>query len=115
MTCHEAFLCALVADPLDITMRLVFADWLEEQGNPWSQWQRETAELMQRVCLPDDRPWVDGGSTDATWEGLEHLLGISMGYEGLRTGVQFTRDGLNWLAENTPVVIEPGFFARPAD
>jgi uncharacterized protein (TIGR02996 family) len=30
----EAFLSAIEADPADNTRRLVYADWLEGQGNP---------------------------------------------------------------------------------
>ncbi|MCA9068942.1 MAG: TIGR02996 domain-containing protein, partial [Planctomycetaceae bacterium] len=34
MSSHEAFLKEIVANPDDLTPRLIYADWLDEQGDP---------------------------------------------------------------------------------
>jgi len=52
MSDEAAFLAALRANPADDTTRLVYADWLEEQGEP------EQAEYLRLVCtlvgVPDN-------------------------------------------------------------
>jgi uncharacterized protein (TIGR02996 family) len=54
MTPHEAFLEAIVADPED-TLRLVYADWLEDQGDAErAQFMRLHIELL-RMPLNDPR------------------------------------------------------------
>jgi uncharacterized protein (TIGR02996 family) len=54
MTSHEAFLQAITEDPDDDTPRLVYADWMEEHGQP------ERAELIRVQCrlaqTPSDDP-----------------------------------------------------------
>src|SRR5262249_14462810 len=40
-----AFLRAVVADPADDATRLIYADWLEEQGDPRAQYLRLEMEL----------------------------------------------------------------------
>src|SRR5438094_91305 len=44
MSSHEAFLQAILDDPADDTRRLVYSDWLEENGDP------ERAELIRIQC-----------------------------------------------------------------
>lgn len=41
MTTIAEFLAALAADPKDETTRLVFADWLDERGDPRAAWMRD--------------------------------------------------------------------------
>lgn len=48
MTHHDAFLADIVAHPGDDTPRLVYADWLEEQGDPASL---ARAEFIRVQCL----------------------------------------------------------------
>jgi uncharacterized protein (TIGR02996 family) len=54
MTPEDAFLEAILATPDDDTPRLVFADWLDEHGNP------ERADFIRVQCqlarLPEDDP-----------------------------------------------------------
>jgi uncharacterized protein (TIGR02996 family) len=49
---HEDFWPAILADPSD-TPRLIYADWLEEQGDPRSEFIRVQCELAH---LTDDDP-----------------------------------------------------------
>src|SRR5947209_2410601 len=50
----DSFLCALREDPDDMGQRLVFADWLEDQGD--ADW----AELIRLQCAALPRaPWDD--------------------------------------------------------
>jgi uncharacterized protein (TIGR02996 family) len=50
MSSHESFLEALKADPGDDVTRLVYADWLEEQGDARGEFLRLEVELSR---LPD--------------------------------------------------------------
>src|SRR4051794_15084117 len=53
MSTEAAFVNAILDDPDDDTQRLIFADWLEERGNPRSEFLRLQVELGQWV--PDVR------------------------------------------------------------
>jgi uncharacterized protein (TIGR02996 family) len=62
---EDAFLRAIVANPADDAPRLVYADWLEERGDPDSEakaaFLRDTAALTTR----------SGRSRRATWRRLQ--------------------------------------------
>jgi uncharacterized protein (TIGR02996 family) len=51
MYTEEALLREVVANPHDPTIRLVYADWLEEQGDPRAEFLRLEAEL---TTMPED-------------------------------------------------------------
>ncbi len=53
MSCHDAFLQEIIAHPRDDAPRLIYADWLEEQGDPRAEFIRTQCELAR---LPDDAP-----------------------------------------------------------
>ena len=57
MSDRESFLAAIIADPDDDGARLVYADWLEEQGD-------EQAELIRAQIEQERLPWTD----DRWWE-----------------------------------------------
>src|SRR5262249_20752151 len=50
---REAFLQAILDDPGDDAVRLVFADWLEEHDDPLGEFIRLQMQLAE---LPDDDP-----------------------------------------------------------
>jgi uncharacterized protein (TIGR02996 family) len=52
---EDAFLTAILAEPSDLTTRLIFADWLEEQGDPRAELLRLLHVLTQEIS-PPDRP-----------------------------------------------------------
>src|SRR5205807_34493 len=52
MSDEAAFLQALDADPEDLTLRMVFADWLEERGDPRGELLRLTHLLTQAIDVP---------------------------------------------------------------
>jgi uncharacterized protein (TIGR02996 family) len=54
---EEAFLEAIRAEPGDDTLRLVYADWLEEQGDPRAAYLRLIEEIAAR--LRHVRDWTD--------------------------------------------------------
>src|SRR5438874_10019999 len=54
MTTEEDLLRAILDDINDAPRRLVFADWLEERGDPRAEWVRIDCELA-RLGLKDDR------------------------------------------------------------
>jgi uncharacterized protein (TIGR02996 family) len=56
MTDERVFLTALLERPDDDTTRLVYADWLEEQGDPRSEFLRLMVQVRQeRVITPEQR------------------------------------------------------------
>jgi uncharacterized protein (TIGR02996 family) len=52
---EEAFLQEILAQPSDLTPRLAFADWLEEQGDPRAELLRLLHTLTQQID-PPERP-----------------------------------------------------------
>ncbi|HVL15136.1 MAG TPA: TIGR02996 domain-containing protein, partial [Gemmata sp.] len=69
MTEEEAFVAAIVASPADDTPRLVFADWLEENGRP------ARAELIRLQCrLEPDRERFDDDAINVLHRRVNHLL-----------------------------------------
>src|SRR5947208_9119202 len=53
LTQDQAFLAAIVDDPDDDSLRLIYADWLEEQGDPRGEFIRVQCALAQ---LPPGDP-----------------------------------------------------------
>lgn len=47
MSDEQAFLCSLIANPSDDTLRLVFADWLDDHGDPRGTFLRAEVALHQ--------------------------------------------------------------------
>jgi uncharacterized protein (TIGR02996 family) len=51
MTDNQAFIQALLANPQDDALRLVYADWLEEQSNPISEAKAEFLRLIVQQAV----------------------------------------------------------------
>lgn len=65
MNDREAFERAIRLNPQDEAPRLIYADWLEEQGyDEWAYWMRMTANgvTLKSVVPP-------GGAIECTWDG----------------------------------------------
>jgi carbon storage regulator len=71
---EAAFVRAVVEEPADDGLRLIFADWLEERGDPLGEYLRLRCRLAR---LADDDPQRDGlaerawalwGSYGRAWE-----------------------------------------------
>jgi uncharacterized protein (TIGR02996 family) len=50
---EQSFWQAIMEDPADDVSRLVYADWLEERGDP-------RGEFIRVQCALDKQPWVHG-------------------------------------------------------
>jgi uncharacterized protein (TIGR02996 family) len=59
MTTEEDFLRAILDDIHDAWRRLVFADWLEERGDPRAEWLRIDCELARPGLEDDCRPALE--------------------------------------------------------
>src|SRR5262245_26584807 len=59
MTTEEDFLRAILDDINDAPRRLVFADWLEERGDPRAEWLRIDCELARPGLGDDHRPALE--------------------------------------------------------
>jgi uncharacterized protein (TIGR02996 family) len=55
MNDEDAFQKAMLDSPDDLDLRLVFADWLEERGDPRAELIRLTHELTQKFDVPERR------------------------------------------------------------
>ena len=64
-----AFHSAMLADPADVLLRLAFADWLEEQGDPRAELVRLTHTLTQSVDVPG-RPELEARLRDLLSSGV---------------------------------------------
>lgn len=97
----DAFVRSLLADPADETLRLVYADWLDERGDVRAEWLRIQARLVQLAAegdwdqsLAERRRQLEAG-IDPTWLNVARLP---------------RRDGMpirNWHAFYDSLVIEP--------
>src|SRR5262249_2108401 len=74
MTHDEAFLQAIIEDPDDIAPRLVYADWLEERGDPRGEFIRvqcglatlapgdphcrQLSQRLEQLWMAQGEPWL---------------------------------------------------------
>lgn len=65
---HDGFLRAIIEAPADDSLRLVYADWLEDHGNS------ARAEFIRSQCALARLPWGDPGRQDLA-EREQSLLG----------------------------------------
>src|SRR5690242_5308465 len=77
---HAPFLLALAPDPLRDMNRLVYADWLEEQGHPLADLLRLQVAIRD---LPENNPEIDSlaeretailEANENTWATMERAL-----------------------------------------
>jgi uncharacterized protein (TIGR02996 family) len=70
MTTEDDFQRMLDGNPGDHLTRLVFADWLEEQGDPRAAGYRALATRRKRPAQCTNGPdeaWIYGGTHNWTW------------------------------------------------
>jgi uncharacterized protein (TIGR02996 family) len=72
VTTEDDFQRAIDADPRDWQTRLVFADWLDERGDPRADGYRA---LGGRRMLPDHGRNTDHGSELWWWTSIENQIG----------------------------------------
>src|SRR5262249_24416206 len=53
---EDRFLQAILASPEDVSLRLVYADWLEERGDPRGEFLRLDTEAMQLTAQGEAGP-----------------------------------------------------------
>lgn len=74
MTTEDDFQAALDANPTDWQTRLVFADWLEERGDPRAEGYRVIGLLKRYPRKEVGAVWSKLGETHwCVFEGHEHL------------------------------------------
>ena len=66
MTHDEAFLQAIIANPVDDAPRLIYADWLEERGDPRGEFIRVQCDLA-RMAPGDPRYFELYRRTEQLW------------------------------------------------
>src|SRR5262245_59923246 len=108
MGMEEAFLAAIAAAAEDDTPRLVFADWLEDNGQP------ERAELIRLQCrLEPDRDRFDGAAINALHRQVDQLLHYSEPGREAITKQEYRRfegvSGWSWAAPSLALEWRRGF------
>jgi len=68
VTEEDAFQAKLDADPDDATTRLVFADWLDERGDPRASGYRALGHLGKRPNKSPNRPGLNPNLPEGCWE-----------------------------------------------
>jgi uncharacterized protein (TIGR02996 family) len=105
MSDESHFIAAMAADPDDDTPRLVFADWLQENG------QQDRAEFIRLQCRPDrDDPGVSRRAEELLearrdeWQSPLRALGAEVVH--FRRGFPcFLQVDIARLAENLPLLV----------
>jgi uncharacterized protein (TIGR02996 family) len=98
----EALLHAIRADPDDETVRLVYADWLEEHGNPRSEFIRVQCELARlfdpvpRLDRPRDSEHARIGSEEDQLSNQELYLALKERERQLLTALEPAWVGPLW-------------------
>lgn len=86
MTTERAFLTAILERPDDDATKLVYADWLEEQGDPRGEYLRLMVRMRQeRIVTPEQRQRYDELSA-------ERAELCTQGLEAWRTGHGHSRE-----------------------
>lgn len=62
-----AFIAAIIANPADDLPRLIFADWLDERGDPRGEFIRVQCELAKVKCSRSQGNDFPGRCTDTSW------------------------------------------------
>ncbi|MBN9119670.1 MAG: TIGR02996 domain-containing protein [Planctomycetes bacterium] len=140
---HAAFLSAIRANPDDDTARLVYADFLDEQGGPADAARAEFIRLQTRLAALDEadparaaledrenellraherawlgqlRPALAKGLSRWTFErGFVSKIGISAPALADHGGPLFDRHPIATVRLDTPVPSEPGQLAKLAN
>jgi uncharacterized protein (TIGR02996 family) len=92
----DPFLPAILANPADRTVRLVYADWLEERNDPRHELVR-ICERMRQVPVSSDEYWQLKARRTELWAGCPAEWLAATGYDGSDYDPIF-RDGVpdNW-------------------
>jgi uncharacterized protein (TIGR02996 family) len=86
MTPEDAFLLDILIHPDEAAPRLIYADWLEDQGDPRSPWVRQGCEVLaapansperrvarekfRSACAEEGHTWPELEGLVLTWAGL---------------------------------------------
>jgi uncharacterized protein (TIGR02996 family) len=112
MAHNEAFLKAILADPEDDTVRLIYADWLEEYG------ELDRAEFIRLQCEaarlpPSDRRKEELNTraqallTDANWSAWGGMLrGMAYSWQFRRGFIEKVWMGVNDFLEHAERVMK---------
>jgi uncharacterized protein (TIGR02996 family) len=103
MTTEDDFQAKLDADPDDWQTRLVFADWLEERGDPRAEGYRALGVKRLRPNLwvkkSKKQHWWWGGSADFWRSHSDVVVLPRTWYEALTSS---RGDGIAWPADDKP-------------
>jgi uncharacterized protein (TIGR02996 family) len=100
-----AFLAGIRDQPDDDGPRLIFADWLDERGDPRGEFIRLQCAL---ACLPDDDPRFEALHMRATDLLDLHKAAWTEKLQGLASGFEFRRGLLDSVAVDAQTFLERG-------
>jgi uncharacterized protein (TIGR02996 family) len=100
---EDAFIAAVLAEPEDDTPRLVYADWLEERGDPRAEFLRAECQLRKLSSTEDSFPALRTRleqvslTLDPDWVALVRTLPVPDAVEAALTEMEDLLPGLNYL------------------
>lgn len=112
MSEDDGFIVAILNDPYDLSLRLVYADWLEERGDPRAAFLR-----LEIAGHHTHRLKALSKQLDPSWLGLMNV-GLHRGdvvavIGGLLEGVEATILEVDW--KRGVVRVSPHMFCRPIE
>jgi uncharacterized protein (TIGR02996 family) len=117
---EDAFLQAIIANPEDPAPRLVYADWLEEQGQAErAEFARVQAMLRQTPASDPRHERLEARHAELLWvahrEGWVRLFGVAMTWENVLTLFRrWLYEAIAWWGLRRPLksfwtpALEPG-------
>jgi uncharacterized protein (TIGR02996 family) len=91
---HTAFLAAIIADPDDDSPRLVYADWLEERGDPRGAFIRLQCALERASADDPRRPALEDEADDLL---ADHEAEWTAPLRSAARGWRFRRGFVEWV------------------
>jgi uncharacterized protein (TIGR02996 family) len=113
---ERAFLEAIQASPGDTARRLIYADWLEERGNPRAEFVRLDAALRRGGGMEPGPGWIARwrrlrSELSREWQALfGHLFSPAELAARLSVAPRFAEASLEVVDETTDVNCQPGCY-----
>lgn len=108
MTEQDALLAAIIASPECDTSRLVYADWLDEHGQPeWAEFIRMQIATLEKRCLNGSRLWGAAHASDAWFAAVCKSLRLDWDFWNNQTALKPRQPDPNILT--TEFLVTRGF------
>jgi uncharacterized protein (TIGR02996 family) len=111
MTDDDVFLRAILQNPADDTPRLIYADWLDERGEPRGEFIRIQCRLAQLAATAERRPLLEQSERELLDHHQDRWLGS---LRSLLSAWTFRRGFLDEITIPAAIYLQNPAFHRPA-